>query len=183
MKEKEDRYKGLSWLSEEGRANLIYLDELVEKQNITGIFNLEDNSEFSTTLHQILVRKYDSNEDSLNEAQLNLFLCMHLENSGQSCSILSCLQEWFPQHLNKFVPALEAINATNSANAINKAISLLPKDGSWFFKTSNEETENLLSKYDSLFSDYPDGSMPDLYRRYAEQNRAKIEERIKNNSK
>ena len=101
MKEKEDRYKGLSWLSEEGRANLIYLDELVEKQNITGIFNLEDNSEFSTTLHQILVRKYDSNEDSLNEAQLNLFLCMHLENSGQSCSILSCLQEWFPQHLNK----------------------------------------------------------------------------------
>ena len=171
---KENRYEGLSWLSDEGKAHLIYLDELVDSENLKAVYELKENSDFSTTLHQILVKKYDKNKKSLNEYELNLFLCMHLENSGQSSSILSCLQEWFPEHLDRFVKALKAINAVNSSNIIDKAINLLPKDGSWFFDSSNKTTEELMDKYDSEFSDYPDGSMNDLYRKYAEDHNEEI---------
>lgn len=158
------------------------IDEIGKTKDIQKLFRLSDNSAFSIALHQILVSLYEEDPQQLNEKQMNLFLSMHLENSGQSCGILSCMQEWFPQHLDKFVPALEAINAPKSANAIVKAISLLPKDGSSFFKTSNSKTEHLLSKYDSEFSDYPDGNMPELYRKYAEQNRNEIEKRIETKS-
>jgi len=176
----ENKYKGLTWLSDEGRVHLIYLDRLVETQNIDEVFSLKENSDFSTTLHQIFVIKYDKKPKSLNEPQLNLLLCMHLENAGQSSSILSCLQEWFPEHLDKFVSALSEINAPKCAYAIDKAIKLLPEDGSWFFEKADEESQELMSKYDSLFSDYPDGNMPTLYRKYAEQNIADI---IKINTK
>jgi len=116
----ENKYKGLTWLSDEGRVHLIYLDRLVETQNIDEVFSLKENSDFSTTLHQIFVIKYDKKPKSLNEPQLNLLLCMHLENAGQSSSILSCLQEWFPEHLDKFVSALSEINAPKCAYAIDK---------------------------------------------------------------
>ena len=85
------------------------------------------------------------------------------------------LQEWFPQHLDKFVGALKDINAPKSAEAINKAINLLPEDCSWFFKQANEKQQELMTQYDGHFSDYPDGSMPNLYRKYAEQHRESIE--------
>ena len=171
---KENKYDGLNWLSEEGKSHLIYLDSLVDNNNIEEVFTLKENSDFSTTLHQILTKKYDKDPKSLNEAQLNLFLCMHLENSGQSCSILSCLQEWFPQHLNKFVNSLREINAFKCADIIEKAINILPKDGSWFFESSDQNSEEMMAKFDSEFSDYPDGNMNDLYRKYAETYKAKI---------
>jgi len=171
---KDNKYDGLSWLSEEGKYHLMYLDTLVENDNMREVFSLKENSDFSTTLHQILVKKYDKDHKSLNELQLNLFLCMHLENSGQSCSILSCLQEWFPEHLDKFVNALNEINANKCADIIKKAINILPNDGSWFFDSSDEKSEELMSKLDSEFSDYPDGNMNDLYRKYAETHRAKL---------
>ncbi|MEE9437623.1 MAG: hypothetical protein V3V14_01405 [Saprospiraceae bacterium] len=50
----------------------------------------------------------------------------------------------------------------------------MPKDGSWFFDSSNKSNEELMDKCDSGFSDYPDGSMNDLYRIYAEEHKAKI---------
>lgn len=171
---KNTKYEGLSWLSEEGKAHLIYLDELVQNQNLREIYELKEDSDFSTTLHQVLIKKYNEDPKSLNEVQLNLFLCMHLENSGQSSSILSCLQEWFPEHKEKFVNALREVNAPKSADVIERAIELLPKDGSWFFDTSNETTEELLAQFEREFSDYPDGSMSDLYRKYAEKNKADV---------
>lgn len=174
-----DRIKKLPKKARSGRK-VVNNDTLVENNNISEVFTLKENSDFSTTLHQILVKQYDKDHKSLNEPQLNLFLCMHLENSGQSCGILGCLQEWYPQYKEKFVLALKEIGATKSAEAIKKAINLLPKDGSWFFESSNEATEELMSRLDSEFSDYPDGSMPDLYRKYAELNRNHIEEGIEN---
>lgn len=150
------------------------IDSISSNKEADKLFELKNNSAFSNCLRQILDNLYRENPDHLNKDQMNLYLSMNLENSGQSCGILSCLQEWFPEHLNKFVNALKDINAPKSANAIEKAISLLPKNGSWFFKTSNEETEKLMTKYDREFSDYPDGYMPDLYRKYAELNKNEI---------
>lgn len=171
---KNNKYEGLSWLSEVGKTHLIYLDKLVENGNIKEVYALKENSDFSTTLHQILVKKYDKDHKSLNEPQLNLFLCMHLENSGQSSSILSCLQEWFPEHLEKFVNALKKIYAFKCADIIENAINILPEDGSWFFGSSDQYSEELMSKFDSEFSDYPDGNMNDLYRKYAEEHKVEI---------
>ncbi len=89
---------------------------------------------------------------------------------------MSCLQEWLPEHLDKFVNALREIDAPKSAGAIEKAIQLLPKDGSWFFDSADDISEKLMSKLDSEFSSYPDGSMPKLYRKYAIRNRSYIEQ-------
>jgi len=150
------------------------IDSIVQNKNVDELFNLKNNSAFSIALHQILDRLYDKNPIQLNNHQINLFLSMHLENAGQSCSILSCLQEWYPQHLDKFVPALISLNARNCADVIEKAIKLLPQDRSWFFNNSTEESQRLMSKFDKKFSDYPDGNMPILYRKYAELNKNNI---------
>lgn len=154
--------------------NLELIDKIGESKDGETLFRLANNSAFAIALHQILNSLYDENPSKLNKQQMNLFLSMHLENSGQSCGILGCLQEWFPQYIDKFTNALFEINAPKSAETIQKAINLLPEDGSWFFDSSNEAEEELMSKYDKEFSDYPDGNMPNLYRKYAESNKTEI---------
>ena len=154
--------------------NLELIDEISQSKDGAKLFRLSDNSAFAIALHQILVKLYEENPNKLNEHQMNLFLSMHLENSGQSCGILGCLQEWFPQYINKFVFALREIKAPRSAEAIEKAINLLPRDGSLFFDSSNKTEDELMSKFDKEFSNYPDGNMPSLYRNYAEKHKEKI---------
>ncbi|MGJ8734880.1 MAG: hypothetical protein ACSHW4_17110 [Cellulophaga sp.] len=73
-------------------------DKIVQQEDLESLFLLTDNSDFSIALHEILVNRYDKKPNSLNSIQLNLFLCMHLENAGQADSILAFLQEWFPEH-------------------------------------------------------------------------------------
>lgn len=152
------------------------IDLIVQNRDVDKLYSLNDHAAFSVGLHQILDSVHDKTPNQLNQYQLHLFLSMHLENSGQSCGILSCLQKWFPQHLDKFVNALREIGAPKSADAIEKAIELLPKDGSWFYDSADDEAEKLLSKLDSEFSNYPDGSMPELYRKYANCNRSYVEQ-------
>lgn len=154
--------------------NLELIEEIVKSRDVESLYRLENNSAFSIALHQILINKYEEDPTKLNTHQMNLFLCMHLENSGQSCGILGCLQEWFPHYNDKFVKALREIKAPKSADAIEEAIRLLPKDGSWFFDSSNSFSEEQMSKLDRDFSDYPDGNMNDLYRKYAQDYKAEI---------
>ena len=172
--EQNDKYSGLSWMTEEMKNDLIRRDKIVEEQNIEELFNLKDNSDFSIALHEILTNRYERDSNSLNEIQLNLFLCTHIENAGQADSILSFLQEWFPQYSTKVINSLNMIGAVKSAEIIRKAVELLPKDGSWFFETADENQQELMSKLDRDFSNYPDGKMTDLYRKYAEINRNNI---------
>ena len=94
--------------------------------------------------------------------------------SSKSNLILTFLQEWFPKQNEKTIKSLNEIGATKSSEIIKKAIELLPENGSWFFDSSDEESEKLMSKLDSDFSNYPDGSMKNLYRKYAEINRSRI---------
>jgi len=162
---REDRIEGFD-------SKLI--DAIGKSNDGDKLYRLSENQAFSIALHQILNNLYEADPNGLNEPQMNLFLSMHLENSGQSCGMLACLQEWFPQHLNKFVPALKEIKALKSALAVEKAINLLPEDGSWFFESANDSTKFLMREYDCYFSDYPDGSMPDLYRAYAEEHKEAI---------
>jgi len=144
------------------------IENIVQKKDIARLYALQNDDVFSIALHQILVSIYDADHSALNEPGINLFLAMHLENSGQSSSILSCLQEWFPQYLSKFVPALEHIGAVQSAVVIAKAINMLPEDGSWFFRSADDQARSEMSELDSQFSNYLDGNMPKLYREYAE---------------
>ena len=99
---------------------------------------------------------------------------MHLENAGQADSILSFLQEWFPEQNEQIIKSLNEIGAIKSAEIIKQAIGLLPQDGRWFFKSSDENSELQMSKLDREFSNYPDGSMRDLYREYAKKYRNEI---------
>jgi len=150
------------------------IDNIAQSKDIDALYGLLDDSAFSIALHQILVNLYDANPNKLNKHQMNLFLSMHLENAGQSCSILGCLQEWFPQYLNKYVDALKDINAPNSALTIDKAIKLLPEDGSWFYDKADEKQVESMDQLDEHFSDYPDGNMPKLYRAYANRYKNEI---------
>ena len=172
--EQNDKYNGLSWMTKEMKNNLIKRDEIIQKQNIDKLFNLKDNSDFSIALYEILTNRYERDSNSLNDIQLNLFLCTHLENAGQTDSILSFLQEWFPQYSTKVINSLNIIGAVKSAEIIRQAVELLPKDGSWFYETADENQQESMSKLDRDFSNYPDGKLTDLYRKYAEINRNKI---------
>lgn len=149
-------------------------DKIVNDEDIEGLFSLKDNSDFSIALYEILVKRHDENPNLLNSKQLNLFLCMHLENAGQADSILSFLQEWFPEQKEQIIKSLNQIGAIKSAEIIKKAVELLPKNNSWFFENSDEHSEKLMEKWDSEFSSYPDGSMRDLYRKYAEEHKSKF---------
>lgn len=166
---KKDSFDGLSWMTEEMKNEILLRDKIVEKEDIESLFSLNDNSDFSIALYEILVNRNEKKPNSLNETELNLFLCMHLENAGQADSILTFLQEWFPEQKEKVIKSLNEIGATKSSEIIKKAIELLPKNDSWFFESSNEESERIMSELDSDFSNYPDGPMKNLYRKYAEK--------------
>ena len=171
---KKDPYSGLSWMTEEIKNELIIRDKIVENEDIESLFSLKDNSDFSIALFEILQKRNEKEPNSLNEIELNLFLCMNLENAGQADSILTFLQEWFPEQNEKVIKSLNEIGATKSSEIIKKAVELLPENGSWFFESSNEESEKIMSELDSEFSNYPDGSMRNLYRKYAEKHRNEL---------
>lgn len=145
------------------------LSEIVNNEDFESLFSLTDNSDFSITLHEILVNRHDKKPDLLNQIQLNLFLCTHLENAGQADSVLSFLQEWFPEYKEQVITSLTEIGAVKSAEIIRQVVEILPKDGSWFFDRSDENSEKVLMGLEIEFSNYPDGPMKDLYRTYAEK--------------
>ena len=130
-------------------------DNPYRDEDIENLFLLDDNSDFSIALFEILVNRHEKNPNSLNSVQQNLFLCMHLENAGQADSILSFLQEWFPKQKKQVVKSLSEIGATKSAEIIEQAIALLPENNSWFFESSDENSERLMMKFDNEFSSYP----------------------------
>jgi hypothetical protein len=146
-------------------------DRIIERRDIEGLFKIPENDFFSVTLHEILNKKCEFNPINLNPTERVLFLCINLENAGQSDGILTFLQEWYPQYATEAVYALNEIGATTSAEIIKQAIELLPKDGSQFFSMKDEEKEKLMMKLDRDFSNYPDGFLCDLFRKYAERHR------------
>ena len=172
--QESNKYDGLSWMTEEIRSNLLKRDKIVEEQDIDLLFQLNDNSDFSIALHEILINRYEKSPDNLNTIELNLFLAMHLENAGQADSILTFLQEWFPQYSDKVINSLNEIGAIKSSEIIRQAVEILPKDGSWFFNSASEYEQDLMRNFDSQFSSYPDGNMSDLYRQYADKFRNEI---------
>lgn len=169
-----DSFNGLSWMTEEMKAKIRKRDKIVREEDIENLFLLDDNSDFSIALFEILVNRHEKKPNSLNSVQQNLFLCMHMENAGQADSILSFLQEWFPKQKKQVVKSLSEIGATKSAKIIEQAIALLSKNNSWFFESSDENSERLMMKFDNEFSSYPDGPKMDLYRKYAEKNRNEL---------
>lgn len=166
----------LPWITKEMQEQINQQNKIVEKRDINELFKLDDNSDFSIVLKEIIINdcteKY--NPTNLNHVEKTLFLCMFLEDSGQSGTILNFLQEQYPNYKNEVIEALFEIGAIISANIIKQAVQLLPKDGTWFYKYADENTKKLMSKLDSEFSNYPDGYMRDLYRIYAEKHKEKI---------
>lgn len=161
----------LPWMTEEIKNQIRHRNKIVTDQNIQGLFELTDNTDFSIALYQILENRCKHSPDVLNHPQRTLFLCMHLENAGQADSILSFLQGEFAPYADEVVNALNEIGATISAGIIRQAVQLLPTDGSWFFENSDEHSQRLMHKLDSEFSSYPDGPLRDLYRQYAENHK------------
>ncbi len=170
--QKDEFDSDLPWMTDEIKHKMRQRDKIVKDQNMEGLFNLTDNDDFSMALFEILNNQCNYNPDALNPVQRVLFLCFHLENAGQADHILNFLQEDFPDYCEEVVKALFEIGAVKSAEIIKKAVELLPEDGSWFFDSADERSQNLMSKLDREFSGYPDEPMRDLYRKYAEKNRS-----------
>ena len=168
---KEDENNDLPWMSEDIKKTIEHRDKIVKEQDINGLFQLADNSDFSIALSEIINNRCDYNPDRLNNTQRVLFLCMRLVDAGQADHILSFLQEEYSQWKHEAVNALKEIGAIKSAEIIRQAIDLLPENNEWFFDTADEHSEKLMNQHDRDFSNYPDGSMPELYRKYAEKNR------------
>jgi hypothetical protein len=166
----EDQYSGLSWMTEEMKKAIHHRDRIVKDHDINGLFQLTDNSDFSIALSEIISNKCDYKPDTLNHTQRVLFFCIQLENAGQADSILGFLRD-YPQWTYEAVNALKEIGATKSAEIIKQAVELLPKDGTWFLDTADAHSRKLMKKLDTDFALYPDGLMPDLYRKYADNHR------------
>ncbi len=167
-------FGGLLWMTEEMKNEIQKRDKIIQEEDLDSLFSLTDNSDFSIALYEILVNRHNKKPNALNTKQLNLFLCMHLENAGQADGILCFLEEWFPEQKEQIIKSLNGIGAIKSAEIIKKAIQLLPKNGVCFYESSDENTERLMDDFDSEFSNYPDGSMRDLYRKYAEKHRIEM---------
>lgn len=150
------------------------IDQIVKEEDTSALFELEANDVFSIALHQLLINKHQINPNTLTEPELNLFICMHLENAGQADSILSFLQEWHPEYAPLVTKGLKDIGAIKSSEIIKKALTLIPEDGTWFYENATEEEEELMDKFDGEFSDYPDGFLCNLFRSYAERNKERI---------
>ena len=164
----------LSWMTDEMVEEIKIREEIVKNEDFESLFSLLDNGDFSIALHEILINRYDKNPNDLNQVQLNLFLSMHMENAGQADTILTFLQEWFPQYNEQIIISLREIGAFKSSSIIKQAVELLPKDGSWFFKSSNESSEKVMMELDKNFSNYPDGPMSILYYKYANKHRNEV---------
>ena len=152
-------------------------DKIVKKQDIDALFELTDIDDFDIGLFEILSNQCNYNPLHLKGAKRTLLLCMFLENYGQSDSILNFINDEFTDFNDEIVNALNEIEAFKSAEIIKQAIELLPKGGTWFFDVADEETKKLMSKFDSRFSDYPDGKMSILYRKYAEAHKEELKEK------
>lgn len=165
----------MHFLNEEPKNDYwLISDKIAEAEDINALFLLEDNEYFTITLHKILCNRYEKSPGALNQVELNLFLAIHLENVGQSDTLLTVLQEWFSQYAGTVVESLVEIGAVKSAEIIKQAVDLLPEDGSWFFEKASEMESDLMCKLDTAFALYPDGNINILYRRYAEENRDKL---------
>ena len=99
---------------------------------------------------------------------------MQLENFGQADDILEFLQGDFGEYNKQTIQALREINALKSANIIEKAIELLPKNGESFFKAATASEKETMRRFNSEFSNYPDGRLCDLYRVYANLHRGEF---------
>lgn len=135
------------------------------------LFTLTDNNDFAISLYEILDRNSGRNPEQLNSSQKTLFLCINIENAGQADSILSFLQEDYSNYSKEVISALSQIGAVKSSELIKQAVELLPKDGSWFYDSASEESQDKLEELDREFSDYPDGLLCDLYRMFAENHK------------
>lgn len=164
----EETYSNLPWMTDEMKAHMRYMDQLVKDKNIEALFQLNDNGDFSIALYNLLSQECDYHPDRLNDTKRVLFICMLLENAGQADHILSFLQEGFPQHAPEAAHALQEIGAMRSAEIIKQAVALLPKDGKWFLQHADESSQLVMAKLDHEFSGYPDGMLRDLYRKYAD---------------
>ncbi len=169
-----NKYEKLPWVTDEMVKQQAYRDGIVARKDFSALFQLDDNAYFSIVLRGILLQMHDNNPDSLNSVQLNLLICMLLEDAGKADSILGFLQEDYPQYSDKVVHALNDIGAIKSSELIREAIELLPSDGSWFYDSASDDEVKLMHKIDSSFSDYPDGFLCDLYRPYAEKNKEQL---------
>jgi len=151
-----------------------HLKEIVKNQDMTALFLLEDNGDFVCALYEILNEKWSANQKSLNPYQWRLYHVLLLENLGQSSSIASFFEYVERNKVVQMVDILLEMGATKSARAIEQAIQLLP-EGSWFDGVSDEKWDKM-GEYDKIFSNYPDGLLAPLHRKYAEKYRKEITE-------
>jgi len=165
----------MPWVSEETKKAIEHRENIAKNQDFEGLFNLKDNDDFNIALFEILANKCDYNPSKLNSIQRNLFICMLLENSSQSDMILNFLQEDYPEYKIEVISALNEIGATKSAEIIKKAITLIPKDNTWFYDAVDENSKETMNKLDSEFSNYPDGKLNILYRIYSERHKKEIQ--------
>lgn len=161
--------KGFTWINEDRKKIIQLRNEIVKNRDIERLFDLEDDSDFSIALREILENDCEEpyNPKNLNKVSMTLFLCMALENASQADSILCFLEDDYREYKNIISDMLYEIGAVNCSQLVMKAIEILPKNESSFYKTASEKEQNLMKALDSEFSNYPDGKMTRLYRAYA----------------
>ena len=58
---KNDSFNGLSWMTDEMKNELQRRDQIVENEDFESLYSLNEDSDFSIALYEILVNRYDKN--------------------------------------------------------------------------------------------------------------------------
>lgn len=114
--------------------------------------------------------------DTLNHEQRVIMLCSRLEDCCQADGLLSVTEdEELVFRMKEIYDSLLEIGAVKTADFLKRFIELLPKDmfetkiipeWKWFFE---DEREKRITEIDRGISNYPDGAMFDLYKKYIEK--------------
>lgn len=147
--------------------------KIIETKDVNSFSRLNDEDMESCFIELLYQHFYKMPFQELNYVQRTLFLCMVLEDHCQADGILSVTEE---DELFFLLPqtkkALLDIQAPNTAKALQEFMDFLP-DGTfekqiipewdWFM---DKENRTVIERIDSEISDYPDGLMRGLYRKF-----------------
>lgn len=150
------------------------IKSIIESKDVNALLSLDeyDFGDFLTELNYTYFSEMPF--EKLNHEQKVLFLCMKLEDACQADTITSLAEDGdMLLKLPEIRSAHEEIGAPETAGLIQNFIDLLPDntfeasvipDWDWFFE--NEEREDKISEIDGDITDYPDGVMRNVFRRY-----------------
>ena len=165
---------------------------IIKNRDWNTLFAMDENSEFSCILEQMLWSFVTEREDgkfdisNLNHTQRVLFLVLELYSVTQADSLPSFFED-FVSYGREAVQALQEVGASQCADALNAVVDTLPNgiypkgDEEFWDSIMSGKNSDIWDKADSVLCHCIDERLFDLCRTYAEAHRDMLQAGIIHN--